>query len=247
MTRYGYIYALFDPFNGEIRYVGKTILDLDKRLREHIKEATLGVDTHKCKWIRKVLRLASKPLIGTLVMARRAKLNSAERSCIALLREAGAKLTNGTDGGDGGRVCLAARRKIGLAFKGRKFSQERRKTQRELALKMWKDNSFREKMHHSQLRRWADPEKRAVTTNAIRKACATSQHKEALRNAWTEEKKEAARQRGFARAEKMRVLAVARWADPQTRAKIMRGMRINGDKMIERNLIQRSVRGLSDS
>ena len=55
-----YIYALVDPRDDAIRYVGKSYRP-ERRLREHIKEARDGNKTHRCNWLRELGREGVKP------------------------------------------------------------------------------------------------------------------------------------------------------------------------------------------
>jgi len=41
------IYALIDPRNNEVRYVGKTNKSIEKRLKEHLESLRLKAHTHK--------------------------------------------------------------------------------------------------------------------------------------------------------------------------------------------------------
>jgi hypothetical protein len=91
-----YIYALVDPRDGEIRYVGKA-KDLKVRLWGHLHEKAR---THKANWIRSLLAAGLKPELRVLEetgddWAER------ERWWIRHFRETGTQLTNYTDGGEG--------------------------------------------------------------------------------------------------------------------------------------------------
>lgn len=52
------IYSLIDPRDGRVRYVGKTICGLQKRLKQHMDEAfdygSREFKSEKCKWIREL-------------------------------------------------------------------------------------------------------------------------------------------------------------------------------------------------
>ena len=58
-----YIYALVDPRDGVMRYVGITV-DSQSRLREHIGD--IGVNEAKEAWIAELGRLGLKPAMETL-------------------------------------------------------------------------------------------------------------------------------------------------------------------------------------
>lgn len=58
------IYDLIDPITNELRYVGRTINKLHKRLNGHISKARHNeTKTHKDRWILKLLESNNKPII----------------------------------------------------------------------------------------------------------------------------------------------------------------------------------------
>jgi hypothetical protein len=97
------------------------------RLRRHVRDAlTYGVDTHSARWIR---TLDAEPTLVVLEECAREAVEEAERRWIADMREAGCRLTNHTDGGDGmlGKSPSAeTRAKIGAAHRGKVVSTETR-------------------------------------------------------------------------------------------------------------------------
>lgn len=96
------IYALIDPRNDKIRYIGKSQRSAHRRLRRHLAPCYLTGDTHKERWLRVLLALNLEPRIEVLQTCETAEqLAAAERQHIARLRADGADLTNATDGGDG--------------------------------------------------------------------------------------------------------------------------------------------------
>jgi hypothetical protein len=97
------IYALTEPDTGEIRYVGKTFRPAKRRLRRHVCLSNLKGNSHKERWIRKLVAAGKEPKIIVLQTCLSAdELANAERFHIAKLRTEGARLTNTADGGDGG-------------------------------------------------------------------------------------------------------------------------------------------------
>ncbi len=117
------IYALCEPETGEVRYIGKAV-DLQRRLWKHYTPIHLAPETHKNRWLRQVLARGLKPGVLVLERVEGRPWQEAEREWIARYREAGAKLTNILDGGDGGRMAaeLSAetRAKISTKAKQRK-------------------------------------------------------------------------------------------------------------------------------
>ena len=127
--RNAWIYALVDPRNKAIRYIGKAV-DLKKRLAQHLSPSSLKKHTHKNFWIKKLLALGLKPEIEPI-----ADLHylddwaEEERLWIARLRSLSGhpKLTNSTDGGEGVEGLVfseESRKKMSQSGKGRRASAE---------------------------------------------------------------------------------------------------------------------------
>lgn len=109
------IYAHAGP-DGVVRNIGVTHKDERVRLQEHLKEARRGVKNHRCNWLR---RLASPPSVAVLEWVRPEHRADREKYWIALFRDYGHRLVNGTDGGDGaaGRpVSMETRKKISVTL-----------------------------------------------------------------------------------------------------------------------------------
>jgi hypothetical protein len=122
------IYGLFDPESDHLRYVGKTT-NIAKRYESHLYEsAKRSRKPYSRRWIASLLARGLKPKMEVLDIVSSAVANDAERCWIASMRLAGCKLTNRTDGGDGQskgyQWSAEARRKIGLAGRGKKRSDE---------------------------------------------------------------------------------------------------------------------------
>lgn len=94
------VYALVDPRDGQVRYVGKSATGM-KRPNEY--RYLCGAEkTYKANWIRQLLMLGLDYEVVVLErLATKDQLPFAEKKWIAALRFAGARLTNMTDGGDG--------------------------------------------------------------------------------------------------------------------------------------------------
>ena len=111
------IYGLYDPRNGELRYIGKTAKNrLTRRLWEHRSEAALKETNPRNCWLRKLLRLGLNPECAIIEETTEGLWQERERFWIAYHRNAGARLTNTTEGGEGGATCT-----------GQKWTDERRK------------------------------------------------------------------------------------------------------------------------
>jgi hypothetical protein len=99
------IYALIDPRDGQVRYVGKTTIGLS-RARQHAQPCYLRRDKgHKANWIRTLIAAGLTYSIVCLYEAPTAEyLDDAEVFWIAEMRRRGCKLTNATAGGEGWRA-----------------------------------------------------------------------------------------------------------------------------------------------
>ncbi len=121
------VYALTDPRDGTVRYIGKSSSGL-QRAQHHATPQKLKKDkTYKGNWIRSLLSLGLRPSIEVVEeLPIRDLLADTERFWIAQFRAWGFRLTNLTSGGDG---CASFRteshkRKISAAHKGKKLSSE---------------------------------------------------------------------------------------------------------------------------
>lgn len=109
------IYALKDPHTLEIRYIGKTIQSLPRRLKGHMCET---YDCYRRRWIK---TLSARPIIELIEECDDSEWQDRERHWIAYYLNAGARLTNETQGGDGPNIYnKRTAMKISLALRGRK-------------------------------------------------------------------------------------------------------------------------------
>ena len=123
-----YIYALSDPADGEIRYVGFTSKTVKHRLIEHISEAKEGKASHRLNWIRSVLSDGRKPVAQILETVDEDSWAEKERHWIKTLREQGKKLVNATDGGEGTlNLAEDVRRRISEKVSAGLIGNQRRK------------------------------------------------------------------------------------------------------------------------
>lgn len=101
------IYGIVDPRNPqEYRYVGKTPYSIEERLTYHIWESNRKgknkIKTYKCDWIRKLLKDNITPIIILIDIVPSFQWKYWEKHYIKLYKNLGHRLTNATDGGDGG-------------------------------------------------------------------------------------------------------------------------------------------------
>jgi hypothetical protein len=127
-----FIYALTDPDSSEVRYVGKSNHPT-RCLYLHYREKA---PTYKNRWLRSVRARGQEPVIRILEEIDEADWQERERYWIAFYRERGARLVNGTDGGDGVhgmRHSDEAKARIGEAARGNQYSRGRKPTPQETA------------------------------------------------------------------------------------------------------------------
>jgi len=124
-----YIYALVDPRDKEVRYVGKTT-DLRRRTWSHL-HSVKDTKTNKKAWIRGLQNVNLNPLVMLLAVVPKSLDGIYEIIWIRLLKRK-FKLTNITKGGDGGDTLSGTHRpkewqdKIALSNTGKKRTEEQR-------------------------------------------------------------------------------------------------------------------------
>lgn len=115
-----YIYALTDPRDDAVRYVGWTLRP-KKRLIEHVYQARHKTNNRYIgNWLRQLLALGLRPGMRILETGM-GDWQEAEQRWIAHYRAAGARLTNLSDGGEGTPgvpMSEAAKKKLSDARRG---------------------------------------------------------------------------------------------------------------------------------
>lgn len=116
---FGFIYALVDLSNPDvIRYIGKTETSLISRFWGHVRDANnLEVKSHRSNWMRKVARNGGRVAPVLLETVPVDMLPAAEKRWITWGRNTGLRLTNGTEGGEGGKPTQATRAKLSSSQK----------------------------------------------------------------------------------------------------------------------------------
>lgn len=147
------VYALCDPRETDpvkrVRYVGKT-KNTDHRLAQHISESRRGEKTHKCNWIRSLLELGLFPLIEIIDPGSECRAwDRTEVDWIKYYQTMGARLTNGTKGGDGVNLVVA-----------RKWSEEERAKHIRAMTGHEVSQQARERIGNATRARMMDPEQR---------------------------------------------------------------------------------------
>ncbi|TAK97548.1 MAG: hypothetical protein EPO08_21150 [Rhodospirillaceae bacterium] len=118
-----FIYVLYDPRNGAVRYLGWTI-NPKVRFRDHLKPSRLAGHQRRDHWIKSLVDNGLRPGMAIIEVGS-GEWGRIERKWIAYFRFAGADLTNLTDGGEGAlgrRHTEAARAAMSAKRKGRKPS-----------------------------------------------------------------------------------------------------------------------------
>lgn len=119
-----HIYVLKDPETLEVRYVGKTKLSLEKRLKCHLNLKTK--DYRGC-WFQSLKNKELIPSIESIEKVSDETWSEREMYWIQYYKKLGAKLVNGNDGGLGGHNPTAeVRAKMSAAQKGKIISAETR-------------------------------------------------------------------------------------------------------------------------
>lgn len=117
------IYVLIDPRNNQIKYLGKTIKPLNKRLSSHMSDNS---KSKKSSWIKSLKSQNLKPIIK-LIDTIEKDWQFWEEYWITNIKMLGIDLLNHTNGGEGmyGYIpTQETREKWSKAFKNRKLSQE---------------------------------------------------------------------------------------------------------------------------
>lgn len=90
------IYALIDPRNGEVRYIGKANNSAD-RLKTHIRDSRRRHTPVYC-WVKKLGGMGLVPIVEVLMVTDDWQFH--ERRLIELSRARGDRILNVADGGD---------------------------------------------------------------------------------------------------------------------------------------------------
>lgn len=120
-----YIYGLFDPETGLLRYIGITVRPRD-RFENHCNEKR---GTWRTNWIQGLREKGLKPVMYIL---ERYPIDcdweTIEKGWIKIAKEAGFKLTNCTEGGDGVKnISQEVREKMSSWQIGRKLTEEHKR------------------------------------------------------------------------------------------------------------------------
>ena len=122
-----FIYALCDPRDLSVRYIGKANNPI-LRLRTHKNEALNKHRSHKCNWIRALLKEGLYPELFVIDEVSLDDWEFWEIFYIDLFKSFGFDLTNAESGGKGpNRISEESRKKMSDAKKGKYVSIETRR------------------------------------------------------------------------------------------------------------------------
>lgn len=128
MSKPSVIYGLVDPRDGELRYIGKTVQQLEHRLQGHMLLADRR-DQYSRNWLYGLKQLGMKPDIFAIEHCAGEAWREAEMHWIAYFRSIGARLTNHTNGGMGPSGYVRSPetlRRMSLAQRGKVLTPEHR-------------------------------------------------------------------------------------------------------------------------
>lgn len=168
-----YVYGLVDntePTN--IRYIGVTV-NPRKRLSDHISEARSGrgdkTNSHKCRWIRKVLE--SQGSVHMIVLAQFSDSASAYREEKILVSVNSKNLTNKAEGGIGGLTVTDPALKSALYRKIKdSYTEEKRALTGKRISAMWDDEDYRERETQRRRDQWNSEEYRRAQKEGLKEA-----------------------------------------------------------------------------
>lgn len=121
-----YVYTLTDPMSGLVRYVGISSSP-STRLRGHIYDTKNRENTHKSRWIKRLLRVGLRPVLEIVDSGIGAGWQDSEMLWIEKYWRSGI-LTNSTIGGDNGPFYVSQQTRLrqSAARLGRRHSLEAR-------------------------------------------------------------------------------------------------------------------------
>lgn len=147
-----FIYSLEDPKTNQIRYIGKTIQKLEKRLIAHIYESK-NRKNHKCNWINKLNKKGDTPIIKLLDIVSEDDWEFWEIYWIEQFKAWGFNLVNETPGGEGYRHSEETREKIKKANSGENhyfYGKNHSKDSKEKISKSLEGNQHAKGFKHSE-------------------------------------------------------------------------------------------------
>ena len=118
-----FIYALVNPRNNHVRYIGKAN-DPNKRLKEHLR--LMGKNPWFNRWLSQLIDIDIKPIIRLIMEIPKSEWGKWEKHWITSFRWAGEKITNLHDGGTGGNTMSGRKHSLKTRQKMSKMAFENR-------------------------------------------------------------------------------------------------------------------------
>jgi len=153
------IYSLICPRTNEIKYIGKTIQSLSKRLKNHM-HPTQKDGSYRANWIRELKEDSLKPSIQLIEECEETIWEEREMYWIGFYSNL-FTLVNYTKGGNGGHhVKISTKEKLSLTYKEKWKNNEYRKGMSTMSKEMWEDEHHVKKMSDIKKEHWQDGEYR---------------------------------------------------------------------------------------
>lgn len=119
-----FIYALIDPRDNDIRYVGMS-KDPIYRLKQHFWKSQINKSTYKNHWLKNLLSNNLYPILEIIEECPEMIWQGRERFWIKYYSYLGCRLTNSTSGGEGlPNLSAESRAKISQKLTGKKLTPE---------------------------------------------------------------------------------------------------------------------------
>lgn len=140
------LYLLLDPTTEEVRYVGITKFEISARLAGHVQESySEKHQSHRARWVRALRKQGLKPIIREYRKVEDGeRWQDAEMQAVSHFKAMGARLVNGTAGGDGTtdrewRPNADQRAKMSAFRMGMRPTEETRKKRSESLKRFYED------------------------------------------------------------------------------------------------------------
>jgi group I intron endonuclease len=167
------IYTLSDPITLEIRYIGKTVQSLERRLDGHIMSSIRNREkSHKCNWIKHLYKKDLSPIIELLDEIDENNWEFTEQYWIAQFKAWNFILLNMTDGGTGNKNQIYTeerRQKMKEKLKGFRHTEESKRKMSELRKGVKLTESAKEKIRNFNLGKKQSEETKAKRYKAVLK------------------------------------------------------------------------------
>jgi len=185
-----FIYGLICPLTNQIKYVGKTIQQLKKRLKCHVNPSDKDL-TYRANWIRSLKNQGLKPTITLIEEC--TENNWIEREVYWIdYYSKQFELTNYAKGGNGGHyVKISTREKLSLNYVEKWKNPEYKNTMREMSKKLWENEEHKNNMSVIKKQQWLDEDYRNKMSEMTKKLWENEDYRN---NRLTDESKEKIRQ-----------------------------------------------------